>query len=167
MNIRLVLSALVSFVFYFTWAYWANYSDDIARAVTLKSALVQGTYSAVVTLFFTAVLERLVFKYKNNVISLMFITPIICKFHAKSPQNLAIKQSFNNAIDRCANFTDHKKIPATLFAPIIPLAVQTVLVISVNIINQTPNLALTVAPSILFTALYAYSYMFVLLKKWS
>lgn len=165
MNSRLILSGIVSFVFYFGWAYWANSADDIAQSVTLQAALVQGSYSGFITLFFTFILEKVVNKYKMSYVSLAFVTPIICMFHSKTPQNIAIRQSFNNAINFSASYLNSKKIAGTLFAPIIPICVQSILVITVNVINQTPNLALTVAPSIFFTALYAYTYMFALLKK--
>jgi hypothetical protein len=155
----------VSFVFYFSWAYWANSSADIAKSVTLQAALVQGLYSGFVTLFFTFILEKVVNKYKSSYVTLAFVTPIICMFHSKTPQNVAIRQSFNNAINSSASYLGNKKIAGVLFAPIIPITIQSSLVIMVNVINQTPNLALTVAPSIFFTALYAYTYMLALLKK--
>lgn len=155
----------MSFVFYFSWAYWANSSADIAKSVTLQAALVQGLYSGFVTLFFTFILEKVVNKYKSSYVTLAFVTPIICMFHSKTPQNVAIRQSFNNAINSSASYLGNKKIAGVLFAPIIPITVQSSLVIIVNVINETPNLALTVAPSIFFTALYAYTYMLALLKK--
>ncbi len=155
----------MSFVFYFSWAYWANSSADIAKSVTFQAALVQGLYSGFVTLFFTFILEKVVNKYKSSYVTLAFVTPIICMFHSKTPQNVAIRQSFNNAINSSASYLGNKKIAGVLFAPIIPITVQSSLVIMVNVINQTPNLALTVAPSIFFTALYAYTYMLALLKK--
>lgn len=155
----------MSFVFYFSWAYWANSTADIAKTVTLQAALVQGLYSGFVTLFFTFILEKVVNKYKSSYVTLAFVTPIICMFHSKTPQNVAIRQSFNNAINSSASYLGNKKIAGVLFAPIIPITVQSSLVIIVNVINETPNLALTVAPSIFFTALYAYTYMLALLKK--
>ena len=155
----------MSFVFYFSWAYWANSSADIAKSVTLQAALVQGLYSGFVTLFFTFILEKVVNKYKSSYVTLAFVTPIICMFHSKTPQNVAIRQSFNNAINSSASYLGNKKIAGVLFAPIIPITVQSSLVVIVNVINETPNLALTVAPSIFFTALYAYAYMLALLKK--
>ena len=155
----------MSFIFYFSWAFWANSAADIAKSVTLQAALVQGLYSGFVTLFFTFILEKVVNKYKSSYVTLAFVTPIICMFHSKTPQNVAIRQSFNNAINSSASYLGNKKIAGVLFAPIIPITVQSSLVIMVNVINQTPNLALTVAPSIFFTALYAYTYMLALLKK--
>lgn len=165
MNFRLLLSGIVSFVFYFCWAYWANSADNIPEAITLQTALVQGGYSGFITLFFTFILEKVVSKYKGNCVSLAFITPILCMFHSKSLQNLAIRKSLNNALEVSASYLNDRKVTGALFAPIIPIAVQSSLVTIVNIINDTPNLLLTVAPSIFFTALYAYVYMFSLIKK--
>jgi len=165
LNVRLLVSGIVAFVFYFSWTYWANSSPTIPESTTLQAALVQGGYSGFVTLFFTFILEKVVFKYKNNCISLAFIMPILCKFHSKSPQNIAIKQSLNDAIELSALYFNKQKFTGALLAPLIPIAIQSVLVITVNMINQTPNLLLTVAPSILFTMLYAYTYMFSLIKK--
>ena len=164
LNLRLIFSGVFSFIFYFVWAYWANSAPNILEEITLQTAFVQGSYSGFVTLFFTFILEKIVFKFKGSWISLAFITPILCKFHSKSPQNLAIKQSLNNAFKLSALYFKDKKITGALLAPIIPILIQSIFVILVNVINQTPNLLLTVAPSIIFTALYAYIYMCLLIK---
>ena len=50
-------------------------------------------------------------------------------------------------------------------APLLPITIQSSIAISVNLINQTPNLWLTVAPSIFITAIYGYAYTFTLLSK--
>lgn len=165
MNSKLILSGVVSFVFYFTWAYWVNSGEGISAFVSLKSALVQGGYSGFVTLFFTYILEEMVKKTENSCLSLAFVTPIICKFHSKTPQNIAIRKSFNNAINYSATFLTQAKVSAVFFAPIIPIVVQSSLVVAVNLLNETPNVLLTVAPSIFFTTLYAYGYLFSLLKN--
>lgn len=165
LNLRLILSGVVSFAFYFAWAYWANSAPNIAEKTTLQTAFVQGAYSGFVTLFFTFILEKIVFKYKGSWISLAFITPILCKFHSKSRQNIAVRQSLNNAVELSASYFKEKKFTGALLAPIIPIMIQSILVTMVNVINQTPNLLLTVAPSILFTVLYAYIYMFSLIKR--
>lgn len=165
MNLRLILSGVVSFVFYFAWAYWANSGDHIPAATTLQAALVQGGYSGFVTLFFTFILEKVVKKYGENCISLALITPIICKFHSKTPQNKVIRQTFNHAVSISASFFQGKKISGVFWAPLLPIAIQGSLVIVINVINNTPNLLLTVAPSIFFTMVYAYSYTYSLTKK--
>ncbi len=118
-KIRMAVSSLVAFAFYFLWAYWANSGADIAIEVTIRSALVQGTYSGLVTLIFTWLLER----------SMMVVA--------------------NRFGDR------------PWLTPLFPITLQSVFVIGVNIINDTPNLWLTVAPSILFSAIYGYIYVYL------
>ncbi|WP_185976654.1 hypothetical protein [Catenovulum sediminis] len=164
MNTRLFISATVAFIFYFAWSYWANLSAEIAIEKTLQSALVQASYSAFVTLFFTLILEKVVSKFERSYLSLAFITPILCKVHSQTPQNKAIFRSFSYALEQSACYFKGKQLAGVIFAPLIPLSIQSILVISVNLINQTPNLWLTIAPSIFFTALYGYSYTFTLLK---
>lgn len=165
MNLRLLLSGGVSFVFYFAWAYWANNAENIPASTTLQAALVQGAYSGFVTLFFTFFLEKIIEKYGENSISLAFITPILCKFHSQTKQNKAIRQTFNHALNVSARFLQGKKIAGVLLAPLLPVAVQGVLVVMINVINNTPNLLLTVIPSIFFTMIYAYSYTFTLVQE--
>ena len=87
------------------------------------------------------------------------------KIKVKNSVTNPLYKPCTNAINSSASYLGNKKIAGVLFAPIIPITVQSSLVIIVNVINETPNLALTVAPSIFFTALYAYTYMLALLKK--
>lgn len=164
-HLRLLLSAVVSFVFYFAWTYWANYmvSDDID--LVIRSAFVQGTLSATITLLFTFALEKSVKRFGESSLSLVFVVPILCSVHSKTLQNIAIYKTFNSALDLSAKKASGTVVPGTVFAPLVPLLVQASIAIGVNIINQTPNLWLTVAPSILFTGLYGYIYTFTLLKK--
>ncbi len=163
-TVRLVISALVAFCFYFAWSYWANSGPEIKPTDTFRSALVQGLYSGFVTLGFTFILERAVARFNGHCLSLAFMTPILCSVYSKSKQNLAIKQAFNHGLNRSAQFLEGARIPGAVLAPLLPLLVQSALVILVNLINQTPNLWLTVAPSIFFTGLYGYVYTFTLLK---
>ena len=164
-HLRLLLSAAVSFVFYFAWAYWANSMVSQDMDLVLRSAFVQGTLSATITLLFTFALEKVVAKYGENCYSLVFVVPILCSVHSKTLQNIAIYRTFNSALDLSATKASGKFIPGTLFAPLLPLVIQASIAITVNIINQTPNLWLTVAPSIFFTGVYGYVYTFTLLKK--
>lgn len=164
-HVRLLLSAIVSFVFYFAWAYWANYMVTDDMDLVLRSAIVQGTLSATITLVFTFALERVVAKFGENCYSLVFVVPILCSVHSKTLQNVAIYRTFNSALDLSASKASGQFIPGTLFAPLLPLIIQASIAITVNILNQTPNLWLTVAPSIFFTGLYGYIYTFTLLKK--
>lgn len=56
-------------------------------------------------------------------------------------------------------------LPGMLFTPMPAIAVQSVFVISVNVAFMTPNLWLTVAPSVFFSAVYGYAYSVSLTKK--
>lgn len=116
-----ILSVLVSFIFYFAWTWYANsrVTDDVA--LLLRSALVQSSYSAFMTLTFTALLSWVIDKMK------------------------------------CHNHPYLAVIP--------PLLLQSAMVYLINYFNQTPNLLLTIIPSILFTALYGIFFAFTLLKK--
>jgi hypothetical protein len=162
---RLILSASVSFVFYFGWAYFANQlvSDDLN--MLLRTAMLQGTLSAGITLLFTFILEKSVGRFGNSRISLIFIVPIICTVHSKTTQNIAIFKTFRHALNKSATFFNQANLAGGLLAPLLPISVQASIAIGANWLNQTPNLWLTVAPSILFTAIYGYVYTFTLLKN--
>lgn len=164
-TLRLILSAVISFTFYFAWSYWANSMATDDQALVLRSAIVQGTLSATITLLFTFLLEKLVSKFGESYLSLVFIVPIICTVHSKTKQNIAIFRSFRSALDKSAHYLSNNSIPGNLLAPLLPIAVQSSIAIGVNVINQTPSLWLTVAPSILITAIYGYVYTFALLSR--
>ncbi|MDU0353850.1 hypothetical protein RS130_07845 [Paraglaciecola aquimarina] len=164
-TIRLTISAVVSFAFYFAWSYWANSMATNDQELVLRSALVQGSLSATVTLLFTYILEKSVAKFGKNSFSLIFIVPIICTVHSKTTQNIAIFKTFKNALDNSASYLNNNALPGSLFAPILPILMQGSIAIGVNVLNHTPNLWLTVTPSILITAIYGYAYTFTLLKK--
>lgn len=162
-NVRLALSAIISFVFYFAWSYWANSLVTEDMNILIRSALVQGSLSATITILFTFILEKVVGKFSQSYISLIFVVPIICTVHSKTKQNIAIFKTFKNALDRSAIYLSHNALPGTALAPLIPISIQALMAIAVNVINQTPNLWLTVAPSIIITAIYGYVYTFTLL----
>lgn len=117
---RALLSAIVAFSFYSLWSWWVNsmVSDD--QALVLRSALLQGTYSAVMTVTFTAFLNWTLSKMKCH----------------KRPQ----------------------------IAVLPPLAFQTVMVTALNVLNNTPDVLTTVAPSIIMTGIYGFIYANSLLK---
>jgi len=117
---KLLIVTLGSFSFYFFWTLWVNslVSDD--QILILRSAILQGSYSALMTLSFTAIL------------------------------------TWSLALMKCHNMPYIAIIP--------PLIIQSSLVYLVNLFNQTPNLLATIAPSILFTALYSLFYSRSLLK---
>ena len=164
-TIRLLISAVISFGFYFAWSYWANSMATDDHELVLRSALIQGTLSATITLLFTFILEKSVSKFGESYVSLMFIVPIICTVHSRTSQNIAIFRTFKNVLDNSAKYLSNNHIPGSLFAPLLPIAIQSSIAISVNWLNQTPNLWLTVAPSILITAIYGYVYTFTLMSK--
>ena len=116
-----LLSVLVSFIFYFAWTWYANSLVTDDQAVLLRTALVQSSYSAFITLIFTSMLSWTTIKMK------------------------------------CHN--------RPYLAVIPPLILQSVMVYSINYINQTPNLLLTIIPSIYFTGVYGFAFTFSLLKK--
>ncbi|NQY89315.1 MAG: hypothetical protein HRT51_16515 [Colwellia sp.] len=59
-----ILSVLISFIFYFTWTWYANsrVTDDVA--LLLRCALIQSSYSAFMTLTFTTLLRWTIGKMK-------------------------------------------------------------------------------------------------------
>ena len=116
-----LLSVLVSFIFYFSWTWYANsrVTDDVMLLV--RTALIQGAYSAFMTLSFTTLLTWITDKMK-------------CHNHP-------------------------------FLAVIPPLLLQSTMVYFINYLNQTPNLILTIIPSIVFTAIYGLVLTFSLLKK--
>ena len=164
-KMRLLWSATVAFVFYTAWSYWANSMATDDQALVVRSALVQGTLSGSITLFFTLGLEMAVKRFGSHSYTLAFIVPVLCSVHSKTTHNIAIFNTFNSALDLSARKLNGVCLPGTLVAPLLPLAVQASLNIGVNAINQTPNLWLTVLPSILFTGIYGYVYTFTLLKQ--
>ncbi|WP_435689215.1 hypothetical protein [Paraglaciecola sp.] len=138
-------------------------TDD--QALVLRSALVQGALSATITILFTFVLEKSVEKFGQNSFSLLFVVPIICTVHSKTTQNIAIFKTLKNVLDNSATYFNNNSIPGFLIAPIPALLIQASIAIGVNWVNQTPNLWLTVTPSIIITGVYGYVYTFALLKK--
>lgn len=163
-NLRLLLSAAVAFIFYFVWAFWANSSPSIDSSITFRTALVQGSFSGFTTLFFTLILEKVHTKLENKYLSLAFVVPILCSIDSKTKQNIAIFKTFNYSINTWVDYFKASRLSPTLFVPLFPIFVQSILVISVNLLNNTPNLWLTVTPSIFFSAVYGYVYTFTLLK---
>lgn len=162
---RLWLSAIVSLLFYSGWSYLANrlVTDDMA--VLIRSALVQGIYSGGVTLGFTWMLERAYKKVGLRWLSFAFVVPVLCLAHSQTRQAKTIRASADYLLDRSASWLKGTCLPGVIFSPLIPLAVQSLLVIGLNVVNQTPNLWLTVAPSVVFSGLYGYLYTVSLYKQ--
>ena len=116
-----LLSVIISFTFYFAWTWYANSLVTSDIALLLRSALIQSSYSAFITLTFTALLSWTMAKMKCH---------------------------------------DHPYI-----AIIPPLLIQSTMVYLINYLNQTPNLILTITPSIIFTAIFGIFFAHALLKK--
>lgn len=116
-----ILSVFISFTFYFAWTWYANSLVTDDTALLIRSAFIQSSYSAFMTLTFTTLLSWTMGKMKCH---------------------------------------DHPYI-----AIIPPLLMQSSMVYFINYVNQTPNLILTIIPSIVFTALFGIFFAFTLLKK--
>lgn len=162
---RLWLSAIVSFLFYAGWSFFANrlVTDDMS--VLVPSALVQGIYSGGVTLGFTWLLERFYKSIGTRWMSFAFMVPVLCYAHSQTTQAKAIRASADDLIERSASWLKGTCLPGVIVSPLIPLTVQSLLVIGVNLVNQTPNLWLTVAPSMVFSGAYGYLYTLSLYKQ--
>ena len=164
-KLRLIISGVVAFCFYFAWAYWANSSIYIAPELTFKSALVQGLYSGIITFGFTLLLEKANQKLSNRCLSLAFMVPVLCAVHSPTSQASAMRSAMNDALALSAKKAAGTCLPGVIIAPLLPITVQSGLVIGINMLNQTPNLWLTVAPSIAFSSIYAYSYSITLWRS--
>lgn len=63
---RSLLSASVGFLFYGAWAFWVNFTHG--SMIALKAACVQGSYSFLLTLCMTVLLEAM-FRFNSRVFS--------------------------------------------------------------------------------------------------
>lgn len=162
--VRLFLSALIAFISYASWAYYANSLVTDDPQVLIKSALVQGIYSGGITLFFTLMLEVFFRKFGANAYCLPLIIPRINAKH--TPKNrCSTLETFQASLVLSEQKCGGTCLPGALLSPLPALMIQSILVISVNIAFETPNLWLTVAPSILFSVIYGYVYSFALSRK--
>lgn len=161
--LRLFLSALVAFCAYASWAYYANSLVTNESSVLIKAALVQGSYSALVTLAFTFMLEVFFKKFGATNYCLPFIVP---RFSKDNPpyECCSTLATFEKSLQVSEQKCHGKCLPGSLLSPLPALFIQSILVIAVNIVFATPNLWLTVAPSIGFSAIYGYVYSFGLAK---
>ncbi|GAC27973.1 hypothetical protein [Brumicola pallidula] len=162
--VRLAISGLIAFFFYAAWAYYANSLVTDDTNILYKAALVQGTYSGGITLIFTFVLELCHKVFRNEQYCLPFVIPTLAKpsFFSKE---CATSKAFEASLLNIEHARKGSCIPGMLITPLPAIAVQSVFVIGVNIAFMTPNLWLTVAPSIFFSAVYGYVYSVSLTKK--
>jgi hypothetical protein len=162
--VRLFLSALIAFLSYAGWAYYANSLVTDDHQILVKAALVQGIYSGSITLFFTLLLEVSFRKFGANVYCLPLVMPTINARH--TPKNrCSTLETFQASLEFSEQKCKGTCLPGELISPLPALVIQSVLVIAVNVFFETPNLWLTVAPSILFSAIYGYIYSFALARK--
>lgn len=162
--LRLSLSAIIAFCFYASWAYYANSLVTSQQNLLIKAALVQGLYSGGITLFFTVLIEFFSTKLSNKAFCLPFVIPTLFKISLFSDR-CATTQTFAENLSylekKCAGFC----LPGMLVTPLPALLLQSILVVSINVLFETPNLWLTVLPSILFSGIYGYIYSIGLTKK--
>jgi hypothetical protein len=162
--IRLILSGLIAFISYAAWAYYANslVSDD--PSILLKAALVQGVYSGSITLIFTFLLEIFFKRFGSSNYCLGFIVPRI-NAQPTATNPCSTQKTFEASLTLSEQKCHGSCLPGVILSPLPALFIQSVMVIGVNIFFNTPNLWLTVAPSIFFSAIYGYAYSIGLAKK--
>ena len=162
--VRLFLSALIAFVSYASWAYYANSLVTQDVEVLRKAALVQGLYSGAITLFFTVLLEVFYKRLGASVFCLPFIVPSI-NITPTAKERCPTQETFAASLELSERTCNGTCLPGQFISPLPALFIQTIMVVSVNIAFATPNLWLTVAPSIVFSAIYGYVYSMALAKK--
>ncbi|AEP31020.1 hypothetical protein [Brumicola nitratireducens] len=162
--IRLTISGIVAFFFYALWAYYANSLVTDNTQVLYKAALVQGTYSGIITLVFTFLLELSYKMLSNKQYCLPFMIPSMTRPAFFSKECLTTK-TVETSLRKIERACDGTCLPGALLTPMPAIAVQSIFVISVNVAFMTPNLWLTVAPSVFFSAVYGYSYSMSLTRK--
>jgi len=75
---KTLIAALISFTFYFIWTLWVNSLVSNDQVLIIRSALIQGTYSALMTASFTAILTFILVRMKcHNMPYLATIPPLI------------------------------------------------------------------------------------------
>ncbi len=160
---RLLASGLIAFLSYAMWAWYANSLVTNDSEVLLKAALVQGTYSSAITLGFTAFLEYFFKKFGANHYCLPLILPRWSQHDHDNPcaTKLVIEHALKTSQQKCQGTC----LPGALLSPLPALAIQSILVITINIMFMTPNLWLTILPSIIFSGIYGYAYSFGLSRK--
>lgn len=161
--IRLVLSGLIAFISYALWAYYANSLVTNDQHILIKAALVQGTYSGSITLIFTFLLEYFYKRFGSSTLCLALIVPTLNPKPTsddKCTTQEIIDQGLKLSKQKCKGCC----LPGRVLSPIPAVVIQAVLVSIVNIVFNTPNLILTIAPSIVFSAIYGYIYSFSLAK---
>lgn len=162
--LRLFISALIAFVSYAAWAYYANSLVTTDKSLLIKAAVVQGIYSGGVTLIFTLFLEIFFKKFGSSSYCLALIVPRFNAKHSKKTPCSTV-ETFEAGLKLSEKKCDGRCLPGAWLSPLPALLLQSILVITINIVFATPNLWLTVAPSIAFSGIYGYVYSFGLARK--
>lgn len=75
---KTLIVTLISFSFYFFWALWVNSLVSNDQELVLRSAIIQGSYSALMTVSFTTILTWTLAQMKcHNMPYLAIIPPLI------------------------------------------------------------------------------------------
>jgi hypothetical protein len=162
--IRLFLSTLIAFVSYASWAYYANSLVTSNADILMKAALVQGFYSGGITLFFTVMLEVFFKKFGSSAYCLPLIVPRI-NATPTAKYKCSTLETFEASIELSERKCNGACLPGELISPLPALLIQSFMVVGVNIAFDTPNLWLTVAPSIFFSTIYGYTYSIALARR--
>ncbi len=163
--IRLFASAIVAFIAYGVWTYIANMHTTLGEIALLRTSLLQGGVSATITFGFTLLTHWMYQRLGLRMFSFAFITPLICLPHHHTPYASQFRLSANAILNHLAQRARTTRFTGALLAPLLPVCLQAGIITTVHIINQTPNLILTIAPSIIFSAIYGYIYTFSLIKQ--
>ncbi len=162
--IRLIFSGLVAFICYALWAYYANSLVTDDQYLLIRAALVQGAYSGSITLVFTFLLEYFYKRYGSSTFCLALIVPTLNK-NLITKEPCATKETFKRGLRLSEQKCKGHCIPGRMLSPIPALLIQAISVTAINIVFNTPNILLTIAPSIIFSAIYGYLYSFSLAKS--
>jgi len=162
--IRLAVSGLIAFFFYAAWAYYANSLVTNDTQILYQAALVQGTYSGGITLVFAFTLELFHKIFSNKQFCLPFVIPTVVR-PAFFSKECATTKTFEVSLKNIENACRGTCLPGMLIAPLPAITLQSSFVVGVNIAFMTPNLWLTVAPSIFFSGVYGYIYSVSLTRK--
>ena len=165
MNPRLIISASIAFIAYTGWTYYANLGTDITPTMLWRTALLQGVTSGLITLGFTWLTEWVFKRLHNTSLSFAFMTPLICLPYHNSPYATQYRHSLNQILDRVATSMNGSKLTGVLLVPLLPMLLQASIISSIHIINNTPNILLTILPSVIFSGIYGYIYTFSLTKN--
>jgi hypothetical protein len=76
--VRLLMPALIGFIFYGGWAFWAN--SEYGLTMAFKAAFIQGSYSFTITLVLALKIEWLFLRFKSWPAHLYLIGLISCSF---------------------------------------------------------------------------------------